>query len=214
MIRRQESHTLSRAKLRLLLLILIPVINVSEHLLNNYLRQWQLFTQISSSVVVAQSLRPEKVSTQVYKALPDFPQANNYTNRETKQAVPENTLVSRIVRYHQYIKARPTIFRLDWKLTLADYLGKNELMKQQRYPGYSSLTQNPLPNDKQIIANLTMKQREDIVNLLVSIYSNTTVENVANPSVKEENSSPTLENEDSSPSFKLPVPGGANLLLP
>ena len=203
---------LSRVKLFLLLLIFTPVINLSEHLLNSYWRQWQLITD-SSAVVFAQSLRPEKVSAQVYQALPDLPQENNYINKETQEIVTENTLITRIVRYHQYTKTRPTIFRLDWKLTLADYLGKNEIIKRGRYPGYSTLTENPLEADRQAISNLTMEQREALVNVLVSIY-NPNYQNSSTTQSPTEGNSSSSTKKDSSPSFQLPQRGGAELLLP
>ena len=213
MNRRQSFKRSSRVKFILLLLILTPVVNISEHLLNNYLRQWQLFTYNSSSVVFAQSLRPEKVSAQVYQAIPNFPLENNYTNKETQEIATENTLITRIVRYHQYVKTRPTVFRLDWKLTLADYLGKNEIIKRGRYPGYSTLTENPLKADRQVISNLTMEQREELVNVLVSIYNPNHQNSSTTQSPTEENSSSSTK-KDSSPSFQLPQRGGAELLLP
>lgn len=213
MIRGKNFKSLSRVKLFILLLIFTPIINLSEHLLHDYLHKWQLFTDTSSSVVFAQSLRPEKVSTQVYQALPDFPQENSYISEETKEIATENTLITRLVRYHQYIKTRPTIFRLDWKLTLADYMGKNEIMKEERYPGYSSLTRNPFQTDREVISNLTMQQREELVNVLVSIYNPNYQNNSTNQSPAEENPPPSTEKE-TSPSFKLPQPGGAELLLP
>ncbi len=172
--------------------------------------QGQLFGEnySYSPVVFAQTIIPEKVAAEVYQQIPDFPVENNYTSQETNQRAIENTLVSRIVRYHQYIKARPTTFRLDWKLSLADYLGKNEIINDERYPGFSTLTQNPLSGDRKIIENLTMQQRNELVNVLVSIY-NPNAEN--NPQEKPKET-PTPNN--SSPVFVLPTPGGADLLLP
>ncbi len=155
------------------------------------------------------------VSEQIYQLLPQIPIENNYIGKESQDRATQNTFITRLVRYHQYQKARPTVFRLDWKLTLADYLGKNEAINEQRYPGFSTLTENPMEKDKQIIKNLTRKQRNDLVNALVSIY---------NPDYKlEENSSttksPTDEDSsttqnDSPASFELPTPGKADLLLP
>ena len=213
MIKRKSFLRLSRVKLYVLLLILIPTINISiEQLLNYSWQQRQIFTDIPfSSIVFAQSLRPEIVSEKVYEGIPDFPKENNYISKETNEVNSDNTLVARLVRYHQYIKTRPTIFRLDWKLTLADYMRKNEIIKEERYPGSSTLTQNPLAQDRQVISNLTIKQRDELVNMLVSIYN----PNFKNHSdtLPSQNNSPSRDNK-TSPSFKLPQPGGADLLLP
>lgn len=211
MIRRKSFLKCSRVKLFVLLLIFTTTISISEHLLNNYLPPWQLFSNtFSSSAVLAQSLRPELVASKVYEAIPDLPKENNYISQETKEVDSDNTLIARLVRYHQYIKTRPTIFRLDWKLTLADYLGKNEIIKEERYPGYSSLTQSPLLQDKKAIANLTVKQRNELVNLLVSIYNPNSQNNSTNSGQQNKPSS----GNNNSPSFQIPKPGAADLLLP
>lgn len=168
----------------------------------------------SFSPVFAQSLSPEKVAEIIYEKMPDFPLENNYSKKETGEKVAENTLVTRIVRYHQYTKARPTRFRLDWKLTLADYLGKNEIIVEERYPGYSTLQQNPLSKDREVISNLTMKQRQQLVDLLVSIYlppsqSQNNSESTPKKTEDDSNQSPSQP-----PSLQLPQRGGAELLLP
>jgi hypothetical protein len=168
---------------------------------DNYFYSPDVFAQ-------TQTITPEKVASEVYQKIPDFPLENNYTSRETNQTNPENTLISRLVRYHQYTKSRPTNFRLDWKLTLADYLGKNETINGDRYPGFSTLTQNPFEGDRKIIESLTMEQRNNLVNILVSIY------NPNFDSKPTEKPSQNPQNNDSSPSFTLPKPGGADLLLP
>jgi hypothetical protein len=162
----------------------------------------------SPTLVFAQTITPEKVAEEVYQQIPDFPLENNYTSRETNQINLENTLISRLVRYHQYTKSRPTTFRLDWKLTLADYLGKNEIINDERYPGFNTLTQNPFSGDRKIIENLTMQQRNNLVKVLVSIYN----PNAENKPTEKPSQNP--QNNNSSPSFILPKPGGADLLLP
>lgn len=142
--------------------------------------------------VWAQTLTPEVVSREVYQQIPDFPLENNYLSVETNQVVSENTLVSRIVRYHQYVKSRPTVYRLDWKLTLADYLGKNEIMDEQRYPS-TTITENPLEKDKQVIKSLTRQQRDELVSVLVNIY---------NPENQEINQEST-QNQQKNPFFPI-----------
>lgn len=196
-----------RLKYRILLLITFSITYFSQYFNFSY---GQLFGDkfSSSTVVFAQTITPEKVAEEVYQQISNFPLENNYTSRETNQINLENTLISRLVRYHQYTKSRPTTFRLDWKLTLADYLGKNEIINDERYPGFNTLTQNPFSGDRKIIENLTMQQRNNLVKVLVSIY-NPNAEN--KPSQKP---SQNPQNNNSSPSFTLPKPGGADLLLP
>ncbi len=157
--------------------------------------------------VFAQSLTPEIVAKQVYEKIPDFPKENQYLRQDSKAVDLDNTLISRIVRYHQYVKARPTAFRLDWKLTLADYLNANEVILPNRYPGVSTLTENPLILDQKAIDNLTISQRDQLVAILVSIY---------NPSIDQNsNSTPTPTIKPTTPSPPpLPSPKGAELLLP
>jgi hypothetical protein len=196
-------------KLRYLILLIttLSVTSLSQYL--NFPQGRLLGDNYSySPVVFAQTITPEKVAEEVYRQMPDFPLENNYTSRETNQINLENTLISRLVRYHQYTKSRPTTFRLDWKLTLADYLGKNEIINDERYPGFNTLTQNPFEGDRKIIESLTMKQRNNLVNVLVSIYN-------PNPENKPtEKPAQNPQNNNSSPSFTLPKPGGADLLLP
>lgn len=168
---------------------------------------WQLGNH-NSSVAFAQTIAPEKVSQEVYQQIPDFPSENNYTSVSNGQRSIENTLISRMVRYHQYIKVRPTNYRLDWKLTLADYLRKNEIIDEQRYPGNGTLTQNPLEFDRAIIEKLTMRQREELVDVLVSIYKPTT------ETQKETKPSPSPTPDTPPTGIILPQPGSADLLLP
>lgn len=175
-------------------------------------------TQVSDnyllSPVNAQTLSPELVATEVYKEIPDFPKVNNFHNKKTGELKEDNTLIARMVRYHQYVKGRPTAFRLDWKLTLADYLGANEIIKESRYPGFTTLKENPLPQDLKIIDSLNFTQRQNLVDVLVSIY-NPQLQNNSNSSgnSSEETNTPSLET-NTSPSFELPQPGGAELLMP
>ena len=165
---------------------------------------------LKSAPVLAQSMSPEKVGELIYSQMPELPQENQYIQKETGEVAKANNLVTRIVRYHQYTKARPTRFRLDWKLTLADYLGKNEIMVAERYPGNSTLTDNPLAQDKKVIQTLTMEQRQKLVDLLVSIYQ------PSSSSQEEEKSIPEKpSNQNNAPStFQLPRQGGAELLMP
>ena len=65
---------------------------------------------------------------QIYAQLPDLPLENQYIDQETGDRDEANTLVRRLIVYHLLVKGRPPFYRLDWKLTLADYLGANELI--------------------------------------------------------------------------------------
>lgn len=125
-----------------------------------------LFTQPA----FAQSYRLGDVSQQVYKQLPDLPLENQYVNKETRKVDADNTLVNRLISYHIYVKGRAPIYRLDWKLTLADYLGVNEIMQEETYPGYETLRESPLEGDRAAIERLNRQQRNALVQTLVDIF--------------------------------------------
>lgn len=108
---------------------------------------------------------------QVYKAVPDLPLENQYMSRETGKIDPNNTLVTRMIRYHYFIKGRPVNFRLDWKYTLADYLGINEPIQAETYPGADNLRKNPFESDRAIIQKLNRRQRDALVQALVNVFT-------------------------------------------
>lgn len=150
------------------------------------------------SAVPAARVRIQDAWQQIYQKLPNLPLENQYVNRETGKADPNNTLVSRLIRYHYYIKGRPVNYRLDWKMTLADYLGINEPIEPTTYPGADNLRNNPFERDRTTIAKLDRQQRDALVQALVDIF---------NPSMRT-----------SAPASAKPVPtlrprsGGAELL--
>lgn len=163
------------------------------------------FSAPSSAIV--QAPRPTEVWPQVYERLPDLPLENNYVSGETGEAEAENTLVGRLIRYHFYVKRRPPNFRFDWKLTLADYLGANELMQESIYPGYELLKENPMEGDRLAIKGMSRELRNALVDVLVEIFGGYTPE--------EENSSPARPDisEPSTPQLpRLPEAGDADLL--
>jgi hypothetical protein len=167
---------------------------------------------LGDQAAIAQSLRPEYVADIVYQRLPYLPKENQYISQETGNVVADNTLISRLIRYHDYVKSRPTSFWLDWKLTLADYLGANEPIKVPRYPGNSTLKTNPMEGDIKVITSLNRRQRAELVDILVSIYSPKT-EKPSNTNT----SSPVAPQPIPSPSpAKIPIskPGDAQLLMP
>ncbi|YAI81282.1 MAG: hypothetical protein ACQJCO_05455 [cyanobacterium endosymbiont of Rhopalodia sterrenbergii] len=145
--------------------------------------------------VSAQTLRPEEVAAIVYEKLSYLPRENQYIRKDTGEIDPVQTLISRLIRYHRDLKRRVPSVSLDWKITLADYLGVNESMKEDRYPGSSTLQSNPLTPDVEAIQKLNRHQRQELVDLLVSIYA---------PKQKK-TKFPTIQTE-STPELSQPTP--------
>lgn len=123
----------------------------------------------STSVSFSRRLQNGELSAAVYQRLPDLPLENDYVNTRTGTVDPNNTLVNRVVRYHIYTKGRITEYRLDWKLTLADYLGANERMDEDRYPLARRMAVNPMENDQQAIASLNRAERDRLVRVLIEV---------------------------------------------
>ncbi|MEM9948708.1 MAG: hypothetical protein AAF810_21965 [Cyanobacteria bacterium P01_D01_bin.36] len=113
---------------------------------------------------------PSVLSARVYEQLPNFPLENQYISSETGNIDTNNTLASRFIRYHIYIQNRPTNFRLDWKLTLADYLGAFERISPNRYADYG-LRENPLSADIAAIESLSPSQRNTFINTLYETFT-------------------------------------------
>jgi hypothetical protein len=161
-----------------------------------------------SPAAVAQIVRAESV-------------ADRYVRQETGKVDAENTLIARLVRYHQDIKKRPTRYRLDWKLTLGDYLGVNEPIKADRYPGHSTLKTNPIEGDRKAISSLNRRQREALVDALASAYK--TAQQQAPEAPAQNNNPETNRNSKPTPqtppakqpaSPSLSNPGDSQLLAP
>jgi hypothetical protein len=143
----------------------------------------------------------------VYEQLPDLPLENQYVSSETGQVAKDNTLIGRLIRYHTLIKGRAPNFRLDWKLTLADYLGANEVMYANAYPGNDTLRQNPIEGDRKAIERLDRKQREALVQALVTVFTSRRRSTAPSPS----NNTP--QSEETQPKVpSSPQPGDAQLL--
>ena len=149
---------------------------------------------------------------QVYQKLPNLPLENKYVSRETGKVNPDNTLVDRLIRYHLYVKGRGPNYRLDWKLTLADYLGANELLQENVYPGADALRQNPLEGDRAAIARLNRKQRDALVQTLVSVFNPNSA--AATADTKTPSQPSTAPSEPTQLNFPQPKPGDAQLLQP
>lgn len=157
--------------------------------------------------ITQRQVRPTDVWPFVYEKIPDLPLENDYISEETGEVDTENTLISRLIRYHFYVKGRPPNYRFDWKLTLADYLGANDYLQSSVYPGHDALTENPMQGDREAIQSLTRSQRETLVNRLVDIFGG----NPNRPSI------PKVQQRDNSwqsaPKAPiLPRPGDADLL--
>lgn len=115
--------------------------------------------------------RPEDIWKLVYQQLPDLPLENQYVNRKTNRVDTDNTLIGRLIRYHLYIKGRSPIYRFDWKMTLADYFGINEVIPDSTYPGATTLKQNPIEGDRAALDRLNRAQREALVQVLVDVFT-------------------------------------------
>lgn len=166
---------------------------------------------VNTSLSFAQTPRPQELWQQVYQKLPDLPLENKYVSKETNKVDPNNTLMTRLLQYHLYVKGRPPGYRLDWKLTLADYLGANELIDEAAYPGNATLNSNPLEGDRAAISRLNRKQRNDLVQTLVSLFNQNT-RSPASSTPPEVNSSPPPTNPNPSNSPLPPRPGDAQRL--
>ena len=148
---------------------------------------------------------------QVYQKLPNLPQENKYVSRDGK-VNPNNNLVNRLIQYHIYVKGRSPNYRLDWKLTLADYLGANELIQEGTYPGANTLRTNPLAGDRAAINRLNRKQRNALAQSLVSVFNpNSSNATTATQAPPQPSNTP---NSQTAPSFPQPKPGDAQLLQP
>ena len=167
-----------------------------------------------------QSLRMEEAAPQVYRLLPELPLENQYIDRENGKVSEDNTLLSRLIRYHVYVKGRPFSYRLDWKLTLADYLGANERISPETYPSGDALKTNPLAGDRAAIGKLSRIQRDELVRVLVSVFAPISSQSTTPQSAPTvtPSSSPTPAAPSPLPSvpppLRSPQPGDAQLLSP
>ncbi|MGF1515370.1 MAG: hypothetical protein ACFB5Z_16955 [Elainellaceae cyanobacterium] len=111
-----------------------------------------------------------QAAEQIYAQMPDLPLENHYESAETRGIAESSTLIRRLVRYHLFVQRRQPLSRLDWKLTLADYLGVNEWVTEPAYPGYSELEESPRNGDMNAVRSLTLAQRHALVEALVGVY--------------------------------------------
>jgi hypothetical protein len=149
---------------------------------------------------------------QVYEKIADFPKENQYISLTTGKVAADNTLAARLIRYHVFLKGRSPLYRLDWKLTLADYLTVNEVMTEVSYPGRDALKTSPLQGDQAAIRRLTRQQRDTLVQVLVSSFNPQAAPAASTPS-KTAAPTPTSKPEQRSLPT-TPKPGDAQLLKP
>ena len=114
--------------------------------------------------------KPEQQALLVYEAIPNFPKENQYRHSRKRKVVEDNTLISRLIRYHVYNKGRSAKYRLDWKITLADYLGINDYMSEREYPGAKFLKTSPMETDLAKIQELTPAERNQLIQAIVDVY--------------------------------------------
>ena len=129
------------------------------------------FELVNHQAALAQFTSSGNIWRQVYQKLPDFPKENKYVTKRKRKVAENNTLARRMIQYHLRQKGRAPNYRLDWKLTLADYLGANEIMYDNQYPGHDTLRKNPLEGDRAAIASLSRSERNALVQVLVDIFT-------------------------------------------
>jgi hypothetical protein len=181
-------------------------------------RLFLFFSGVASSLLVfliapvvhAQLRLVPEASQQVYDTLPDLPRENQYQYIDPETGDPEaNTLIRRMMLYHLQIKARALTNRFDWKLTLADYLEKNEAIYAQAYPGSQTLTENPYTQDKIALQSLSRQERAALLEaILVALGGDPTPPQLYIPPRQDATPTPTSAPEG----FTLPDPGSADLL--
>lgn len=158
-------------------------------------------------------INPRLVAETLYPKLPGLPKENHYIRQENRQPAPESTLLERLIVYHTTVKGRSPLYRFDWKISLADYLGLNEFLRRDTYPGGSYLTVNPMEGDVAAIRQLNRQQREALVSTLAAFYA----QQAGLPTTPPQ---PTLPEPTPRPTPRvpalppLPQPGSAGLLVP
>ncbi len=115
----------------------------------------------------ARVVRTAEIAQKVYMDLPTIPLENQYFNQKLNKIDPQNTLINRILRYHAYTKGRPVDLRLDWKLTIADYLDANDIMDPATYPSHDVLSKNPLDADRAAVNTLSRSTRNQLIDRLI-----------------------------------------------
>lgn len=151
--------------------LVMPLIVVGVIVLNTGVGNSEYTSFLNIQPAIAQRISPSDVWQLVYQQLSDFPKENQYISKETGKVAENSTLIGRLIQYHIYVKERSPSYRLDWKLTLADYLDANETMYDITYPGYDTLRNNPIEGDRAAISKLTRSQRNALVQVLTNLFN-------------------------------------------
>ena len=131
---------------------------------------WPTISTAQAQPAQLRRVNPSAIATLVYEQLPTLPIENQYISSKTGKVAADNTLVSRIIRYHLYSKERPTNLRLDWKLTMADYLGAFDRISANNYASFG-LQENPAEADVAIVQGLSPEDRNLLVNALYTSFT-------------------------------------------
>lgn len=138
-----------------------------------YLRFWGSLLAIllccASAAEAQRPPQPEEIGQLVYEQLPNLERANTYRGVRSGEVRPNDTLVSRVIRYHLQSRNRRLASRLDWKLTMADLLGVNGVVRPESYPGFQTLSPNPLQSDLKAIAQLSRVERDRLIDVILSV---------------------------------------------
>jgi hypothetical protein len=163
---------------------------------------------------LAQSSSPKEVAQFVYGRLPNLPLENQYLRIENNKQATDSTLVSRFVQYHTSTKGRSPLYRLDWKITLADYLGVNDYLQSETYPGHAFLKGSPMEKDAAIIQKLNRSQRNALIQALVDGFTgNATASTSTSEPEAAPNPQPKAANEPYRPTLQpLASPEGSSIL--
>lgn len=210
---RQLSRLLLRAVLTMGLVIGLAALPAAPP---NFDNLW--VKSIHLPAASAQRFQIEEIWRRIYEEIPGIPLENEYVNEDTGNVSTDNTLLNRLIRYHIYVKGRPTAYRLDWKLTLADYLGVNERIEEETYPSGTSLRTNPIDGDKAAIGSLNRAQRDALVNALVNSFNpNSQISEPTSTPSPSPSPSPTVTPPPANAPSRFPPqpqPGDAQLLQP
>lgn len=178
-------------------------------------RDFGVFSGIGVQPAAAQFSIPQDAWRRVYEQLPNLPLENQYVSKETGKIDENNTLISRFMRYHIFVKRRPSIYRLDWKLSLADYLGAHNYLVESQYPSGDTLRENPMESDRKAMEKLTRAERDALVNVLVSLFNpNSTQQSAPSPRETPTPTPPPPTSDTPTTTPSLPKPGDAQLLMP
>ncbi len=154
---------------------------------------------------------PREAASQIYSRLPEIPLENQYLRQDNGAVATESTLVERFIQYHTSVKGRSPVFRLDWQLTFADYLGLNDYLKPEFYPGRNYLRANPMAADIAAIQALTRPQRQALLNALSTLYGDREITVIP----REQTTTAAPEPQPTGPQLRpISRPGEADLLAP